>query len=384
MKVAVLGSGRVGWVIARDLNEDANLKVTVIDRSTQSLERVSRRVGCATVVADLSNPGVVAQLSSDADLVVGALPGAMGLSTMEAVIDAGKPYVDISFMPEDPRELDSKARERGVPVLYDIGIAPGMSSMLATHAAKQIGVVRHLSILVGGLPNVRTQPWEYAAPFSPADVVEEYVRPARMRVGGHITMRPALSGIEHVDFPGIGTLEAFHTDGLRSLIDTLDCPSMEEKTLRWPGHADKIRLLRDAGFLSKESVEMPGGELVCPRDLTLKLLEEPWRLDDDSDEFTVMRVTVIGGKEPNYSRVVWNVADRSDRTRKETSMARTTGFPAAILARMMLDGSLKLEPGVNPPETVARFDGAVERLLSELDSRGVHYSRQGSSAGIPK
>lgn len=375
MKVVVLGSGRVGWLIARDLNEDPNLQVTVIDKSVASIERVSRRVGCDSMVEDLGDPEAVGRVVCGADLVIGALPGAMGLATMEAVIDAGRPYVDISFMPEDPRSLDAKAKERGVAVLYDAGVAPGMSNILAAHSAAQMSPVRHVSILVGGLPNVRTQPWEYAAPFSPADIIEEYVRPARMRVSGNITMRPALSGLEHVDFPGIGTLEAFHTDGLRSLIDTLDCPSMEEKTLRWPGHSDKIKLLRDAGFLSKDKVELPTGELVCPRDLTLKLLEEPWRLDEDSDEFTVMRVTIIGGVDPNYSRIVWNLVDRSDRIRKETSMARTTGFPAAILARMVLDGTLKLEPGVNPPETVIHSEGVVERLLSELTIRGVHYDR---------
>lgn len=380
MKAVVLGSGRVGWVIARDLNEDADLQVTVVDQSKDSLERVSRRVGCATVAEDLSNPEAIARVVSDADIVVGALPGAMGFATLEAVIDAGKPCVDISFMPEDPRVLKAKAKERGVPVLYDVGVAPGMSNIFAVHAAKQLGTPRHVSIMVGGLPNVRTQPWEYAAPFSPADVIEEYVRPARMRVGGNMTMRPALSGLEHLDFPGIGTLEAFHTDGLRSLIETLDCPSMEEKTLRWPGHADKIRLLRDAGFLEKEKVVLPTGEQVSPRELTLKLLEEPWRLDEDSDEFTVMRVTVIGGKEPSYSRIVWNLVDRSDRSRRETSMARTTGFPAAILTRMMLDGTLELEPGVHPPETVVSTAGVVDRLLDELNTRGVHYDRQGSFA----
>jgi saccharopine dehydrogenase-like NADP-dependent oxidoreductase len=371
----------VGWVIARDLNEDANLQVTVVDQSKESLERVSRRVGCATVAEDLSNPEAIARVVGDADIVVGALPGAMGFACLDAVIDAGKPCVDISFMPEDPRVLNAKAKERGVPILYDVGVAPGMSNIFAVHAARQLGTPRHVSIMVGGLPNVRTQPWEYAAPFSPADVIEEYVRPARMRVGGNLTMRPALSGLEHLDFPGIGTLEAFHTDGLRSLIETLDCPSMEEKTLRWPGHADKIRLLRDAGFLDKEKVDLPTGERISPRDLTLKLLEEPWRLDEEADEFTVMRVTVIGGKEPSYSRIVWNLVDRSDRSRRETSMARTTGFPAAILTRMVLDGTLELEPGVHPPETVVSTNGVVDRLLDELNTRGVHYDRQGSFAG---
>ena len=211
-------------------------------------------------------------------------------------------------------------------MIYDIGVAPGMSNLLAATAALEVAPARQIRILVGGLPVVRRQPWEYAAPFSPADVMEEYVRPARIKIGGKTTERPALSGIELLELPELGTLEAFYTDGLRSLLFNLDCPSMEEKTLRYPGYAKRIGLLRDSGFLGTEKIDINGVEM-APIDLTLKLLEPAWHLDDMMEEFTVMRVEATGGNGRPFNRMVWELFDRTDRDRKETSMAPHHGVP---------------------------------------------------------
>ncbi|MDD5306650.1 MAG: saccharopine dehydrogenase C-terminal domain-containing protein [Deltaproteobacteria bacterium] len=370
--MAVLGVGRVGRVIARDLAESGGVEVTVADQSPDSLEHFAARSGCRVARADLSKPQDVRDLAARHDLVVDALPGAMGLATVRAVIEAGKPCVDISFMPEDPRFLDTEAKRTGATVVYDMGVAPGTSNVLIAASARKLGKLRQVSVVVGGLPYLRRQPWEYAAPFSPADVMEEYVRPARIKVGGQVVERPALSGVEQVELPEVGTLEAFYTDGLRSLLDTVECSGMEEKTLRYPGYAERIKLLRDSGFLDTTPVDV-NGILVRPRDVTLKLLDPAWRLEDKMEEFTAMRISIVGGTEPPYKRMTWNLLDRTDRDRAETSMARTTGFPAAILARGILDGSAGLPPGVHPPEALALGNGFVETLLHELGARGVHY-----------
>jgi lysine 6-dehydrogenase len=371
-RVAVLGVGRVGRVIARDLAESGGVEVTVADRSPESLERFAALSGCRAARADLSCPADVRALAFEHDLVVDALPGAMGLATVRTVIETGRPCVDISFMPEDPRCLDAEARRTGATVVYDMGVAPGMSNVLVAASARKLGQLRQASVVVGGLPYLRRPPWEYAAPFSPADVLEEYVRPARIKVGGQVVERAALSGIEQVELPEVGMLEAFYTDGLRSLLDTVDCPGMEEKTLRYPGHAERIKLLRDSGFLDTTPIDVDG-VLVRPRDVTLRLLDPAWRLEDQMEEFTAMRISVVGGTEPPYKRMTWNLLDRTDRDRAETSMARTTGFPAAILARGILDGSAGLPPGVHPPEALAHGNGFVDKLLRELDARGVHH-----------
>jgi len=374
--VIVLGAGRVGRVIARDLNDDPDIRVTVADRRADMLSSVKGKIDCETISDNLADPEAVARVVADFDFAIGALPGALGLSTLRGIVAAGKPCVDISFLPEDPRQLAAEAKSSGSSVLYDFGVAPGMSNLLSAAAANEVTPARQISILVGGLPLVRRQPWEYAAPFSPADVIEEYIRPARIKVGGVVSERAALSGVETIEFPEIGTLEAFYTDGLRSLLETVPCAAMEEKTLRYPGYAKRIGLLRDSGFLDATPIDINGVK-VAPRDVTLKLLEPAWYLDEGMEEFTVMRVSITGGNEGNAppKRVCWEMLDRTDRYRNESSMARTTGFPAAIAARAMLSGKLQLGPGIFPPESLAKEPAFIESLLAELKSRGVVYRR---------
>lgn len=374
-KVIVLGAGRVGRLIVRDLSEDESLEVTVADRRAEMLDEVGEKLGCATACDDLGDVDTVARLAAEHDLVVDALPGAMGLDAMRGIIRAGKPAVDISFTPEDPRCLDEEAKASGARILYDFGVAPGMSNLLCAASALELGSPRQIRVLVGGLPVVRRKPWEYAAPFSPADVIEEYIRPARIKVNSKVVERQALSGLEHVEFPELGTLEAFYTDGLRSLLDTIDCPSMEEKTLRYPGYADRMLLLRDSGFLDDDPIAVDGIEVV-PRDVTLKLLEPVWFLGEQTDDFTVMRLQVISGESSPYKRIKWNLLDYPNRSRAESSMSRTTGFPAALAARRMLDGTAELEPGVHPPEHLADNSQFVEGLLQDLESRGVVYRKE--------
>ncbi|MCP4676159.1 MAG: saccharopine dehydrogenase [Deltaproteobacteria bacterium] len=375
-KVIVLGAGRVGRVIARDIAEDGNIEVTVSDNRAEYLASLAKRYGFNTLCDDLSKPETIKKIVADFDLVVGALPGFIGLQTMEAVIAAKKPYVDISFMPEDPRFLGKAAKEAGISVLYDIGVAPGISNLLIAHGVRELATAKYVRYVVGGLPVIRTLPWEYEAPFSPIDVIEEYTRPARFKMGGEMMERPALSDMENFDIPGVGTLEGFLTDGLRSLIDTIDCPNMEEKTLRYPGHGGRIKTLLDGGFLDDRELDV-GGAKVNIRDFTFKLLEPAWYQEEDSEEFTAMQILVVGGGE-NERRITWNLLDRTDRERGETSMARTTGFPAAISVRRFLDGTINLEPGVHPPEALGSNDAFVKGMLDDLAARGVIYSREDS------
>lgn len=371
-KVLVLGAGRVGRVIARDLHEDPSVEVTVADRDESTLEALGGRHGFATRAAELGDPAVVESLASSSDLVVGALPGFLGRQTMEAVMEAGRSYVDISFLPEDPRPLADRARKKGVVVLYDIGVAPGMSNILLAHAVRHLSPARFARYVVGGLPVVRRLPWEYEAPFSPIDVVEEYTRPARSISGGEVRTRPALSDPELFHFPELGTLEGFLTDGLRSLLDTVACPNIKEKTLRYPGHADRVRLLRDSGFFSEDPISVAGVAL-RPVDFTFALLDRAWHQREGSEELTVMQVTVEGNRGGRPASWTWDLLDRTDNRRGETSMARTTGFPAALCCRRILDGTSPLGPGVHPPEALSTDDAFVEWLIEEHRARGVSY-----------
>ncbi|MGD2109642.1 MAG: saccharopine dehydrogenase family protein [Phycisphaerae bacterium] len=368
-QAVVLGCGLVGATIVRDLSDDPDFTVTAVDVSEDNLRRVSRLVDVTTRKADVSNPKSLHELVAGADIVLGALPSRFGFKTLQTVIESGKPYCDISFMPEDADQLDVLARERGVTAVVDCGVSPGLSHLIVGHVYEQLDTTNEAVIYVGGLPKIRRWPYEYKAPFAPADVLEIYTRPARVRENGQIAIKPALSDPELVEFPHVGTLEAFNTDGLRSLLTTIPVPNMIEKTLRYPGHARLMEVLRESGFLGKDEVRV-GGSAVRPIDLASRLLFPLWTLEDSEEEFTVLRVVVSGVKDGKPRRHTYDLYDEYDRAAGTTSMARTTGFPCTIVARMIADGTFS-EPGVFPPESLAKTPGAFQRIIDALKTRAV-------------
>ena len=369
-KLVVLGAGMVGAAIARDLADDAGLRVDVADVRPEALERVAGRArSLGTVRAELSDPEAVKRLVGAYDLVVGALPSVIGFRTLRAVIEAGRDLVDISFMPENTVELDALARERGTTAIVDCGVAPGLSNMMVGAAAARLDTCDSVEIYVGGLPVERRWPFDYKAGFAPWDVLEEYTRPARVVEHGRVVVKEPLSEPELLDFPGVGTLEAFNTDGLRSLVDTMSAPFMKEKTLRWPGHAELMRVLKDTGFFSLEPVEV-AGQQVRPRDLTAALLFPKWTFGEGEADLTVMRVRVEGVAGGEHLAYGWDFVDRFSEASGLRSMSRATGYVATSVARLVAGGRFT-RPGVHPPETLGASEGLLERVLADLAARGV-------------
>ncbi|MDH3424413.1 MAG: saccharopine dehydrogenase NADP-binding domain-containing protein, partial [Gemmatimonadota bacterium] len=295
LNIVVLGGGRVGSAIVRDLAAEDDYEVLIVDLDPVRVEELTE-FGADGVVADLSKAQTVSKAVKDADLVVGAVPGFLGYRTVERVLGEGKPIVDISFFPEDAFGLEKIAKDAGVPCLFDCGVAPGLSNLVLGRMEEHLDETTRYHCLVGGLPVERTWPWEYKAPFSPADVIQGYVRPARMRVDGVEITRPALTDVELVTFPGLGSLEAFNTDGLRSLLKTSKTPNMVEKTMRYPGHAVRMRILRDAGFFSTQEIQAASGT-VRPIDVTESLLFSAWRFEEGEPDLTVLRIVVEGVQE---------------------------------------------------------------------------------------
>lgn len=375
--VLILGAGMVGSVMAADLSTERGLELTVVDRSPAALERAKARARRLrgrepdTIVDDASDSSVVRRLARDADFVLGALPSRFGFETLRTLIEAGRSCVDISFMPEDFLDLDRAAKKRGVTIVPDCGVAPGMSNMLAGWGANELRNPTRVQIMVGGLPRERHWPFEYKAAFSPFDVIEEYVRPSRIVRHGKIEVHEALSQPELVNLPGAGTVEAFLTDGLRSLVRTLRVPHMEEKTLRYPGHIELMRVLRSIGLFSEEWVEVAGQKL-RPRDVIAALLFPKWTYEPDEHDLTVMRVLVEGTLEGRPTRLTWDLFDVYDPKTGFTSMARTTGFPATSMARMIISGRYR-ERGVIAPERAALSKGVLTTILSDLADRGIRY-----------
>ena len=368
MKIVVLGGGRVGNAIVRDLAAEEDFSVLVVDVDPVAVERLTE-YGADGVVADLSDPKTVSQAVADADLVVSAVPGFMGYATVERVLQEGHPVVDISFFREDAFGLDDLAKEAGVPCLVDCGVAPGLSNMILGRLEEHLDETYSYRCLVGGLPVERAWPWEYKAPFSPGDVIQIYTKPARLRREGVEITLPALSEVELVEFPGLGTLEAFNTDGLRSLLKTSKTPEMVEKTMRYPGHAEKMQMLRQAGFFSTENILVASGE-ARPRDVTEALLIGAWQFEAGEPDLTVMRIVIEGAKDDVALRYTYNLLDYYNTETETSSMARTTGYTCTGMVRLVARG-LWTEPGVAPPEVVGRNAECFDYVIKHLESRNV-------------
>lgn len=376
MKIVVLGAGMVGSAIARDLAGEERFGVTAVDRDPQALQRLGETTGgrLQAMEADLRDSAAFLRAIADCDLVISAVPGFMGHNVLRAVIEAGKNVVDISFSAEDPLLLDELALSRGVTAVVDCGVAPGLCNIIAGYVYEQLERTDRYVCYVGGLPEVPQPPFEYKAVFSPVDVLEEYTRPARFMEYGQEVVRPALSEVELLTLPGVGTLEAFNTDGLRTLLRTLDIPSMREKTLRYPGHAELMRVFRDSGFLSAAPLEVEG-QTVRPIALTSRLLSEQWRLGEGERDLTVMQVILEGAKGAQRLRYTYSLLDRYDDPTQTTAMARTTGYTCAIVARQVLDGMFA-ETGICPPEYVGRTKGCYENLLADYSKRGIQVTEE--------
>ncbi len=367
-KVTVLGCGMVGSAIAADLCK--RYDVHVYDLSSTTLKRLEEKYPVNTSVTDLSIEQKLKEAISDCDLVISAVPGFMGYKTLERIIEAGKNVVDISFFEQDAFMLDEFAMENGVIAIVDCGIAPGMSNIILGHHASKMDVGA-FTCYVGGLPAVRTLPWQYKAPFSPIDVLEEYTRTARIVRDSVVVTRPALSDPELLDFDGVGTLEAFNTDGLRTLIKTMDVPDMIEKTMRYPGHIDLMRILRDSGFFSKEVVRV-NDHWISPLAMTAKLLFDQWKLNPSDIDYTIMRIIVEGKGKDDGTTITYDLLDQKDTRSGFSSMSRTTGYTCTAAATLVLEEKFS-RVGICPPEYLGKHH--FDEILQHLEKRNVIFKK---------
>jgi lysine 6-dehydrogenase len=368
-KILVLGAGMVGSAMAKDLS--TKHEVSSADFNQRNLDSLDG-FQINTILADLSDVSKVKELVENHDIILGAVPGFMGFQTCEAVIEAGKNMVDISFFPEDCLALHDKAQKAGVTVIVDFGVAPGIPNLLLGYHENKMTITDY-KCYVGGLPKARTLPFQYKAPFSPVDVIEEYTRPARYVKNSQIIVKEALSEPEYLEFDEIGTLEAFNTDGLRSLLYTNSIPNKIEKTLRYPGHIDIIRNLKDAGFFSEESINF-NGKFIKPRDFTSAILFDKWKLQPEEEEFTVMRIIIEGIENAEFVRYEYNLLDRYEPETKTSSMSRTTGYAGTSAVNLIAEGIYE-KHGINPPEYVGYNDRAVEFVFDYMAKRNIYYKK---------
>lgn len=370
-KITILGAGMVGKAIIHDLAPNYN--ITAVDIDERALEYCRDNYNIITIQQDLSNQSSVSKIIEDSEIIVSAVPGFLGYKIMETVIKQGKPIVDISFMPEDFMQLDSLAKKHKVTAIADCGVAPGMPNIILGHESQKIKVNK-FEYMVGGLPRERKFPFEYKAPFSPVDVLEEYTRPARLKENGEIMSKPPMSEPELVFFEGLGHLEAFNTDGLRSLLTTMkNIPHMKEKTLRYPGHIRLIQALKEAGFFSNHKLEIENTK-ISPAAVTNRILINNWKLEENEEEFTIMKIEIEGTKGQEKVEITYNLFDQFDQKTKLSSMARTTGFTATAAVELIAKGVFT-KTGVFPPEWIGQEENCFKKIISYLKDRGIYYRK---------
>ena len=341
--IVALGCGLVGEYVIHRLADDGFRVVAVDLRIPHSL---TERSEVSSIEQDA---GEYIDFLNEPTVVINMLPGRIGHSIRESLIRGGHNIVDLAFTEEDPQTLDTLAKEHKATMIWDIGIAPGLSNMLLAQAQRELGHLDDVSIKVGGNPTAPDTNWSYMAPFSPSDVIEEYTRPARIVRDGEMVTVPALTERHRIEVEGTDGMDAFLTDGLRSVLSTIKATNMAEYTVRWPQHVDR--------WLS-EGDSIPEQELLAA-----------WEFDSTRPEFTWMKVRC----QAKSALREWTVVDYGQNG--DGSMARTTGLVTYALAALFATKGPEhcgLEPGIHSPELVN--EATLEHVLEIYQKHGIRVS----------
>ncbi|MEB2837118.1 MAG: NAD-binding protein [Desulfurococcales archaeon] len=365
-RVAVVGAGRIGLRAAWEL-AGLGYDVVVVDSSSRALRRASEVVGSEGRLADASSPRALAQALRDVDYALIALPGGLGGRPLESVVEAGVDAVDVSFYKSIPERYAELASRAGIRVVVDAGVAPGLSNMLVASAYRELGFLEEAYILVGGVsrdPNAN--PLGLAATWNAEDLIDEYLRPARILRAGEVAALDPLSSACKARIPGVGVMEAFPTDGLRSLLHTMRgrASHLVEYTLRHPGHLDLVLKLRSLGMLSDEPVHVDGC-MVRPRAVLARLIEE-----NTSGVEDVVVLAVKASSQRGAAASLSIVGAEAEWS----AMARVTGASAVATLRVALEARRVREPGIHYPEELG-FNGHLSEVLGYLEARGIRVSR---------
>lgn len=370
VKALVLGYGFIGSVIVDDLIASNLISFVGVADSNYEVIRNLRDEKIDAIHIDVNDRNELVKLMKSYDVVVGALPGFLGFKAEEAAVMAGVNMVDVSYMPEDPFQLNSRAVDAGVTIIPDCGVAPGLSNILVGYGYSWFDEVKSVKIFVGGLPRRPVPPLDYVITWSSEDLIEEYTRPVRIIKNGSLLYVEPLTGVELVEFEGLGEFEAFYTDGLRTLLRTFGnkVNEMWEKTLRYPGHAEKIILLKELGMFDTQLLDINGVK-VEPRKITIKLLNKKLRLKEH--DMLLLRVVLSGVRSGLSVSKLFEVIDLYDEKRNITALSRTTAYTATGVA-LLLGMKMINEKGVVPPEFLGFNEKYMKYLLRHLSERGIH------------
>jgi len=367
LNVYILGSGAIGTAIAHFLSAyQRNIPITVVDINEKNLARL-KSTHVETIRADILKEKTWVDITKNATLVIDTLPSKFGFLVFKRAINLGIDIIDVTYMKEAPLILHNRAKEKGIIAVPDAGVAPGLSNIIVGHALSEMEDINSARIYVGGLPKEAIGPMKYCITWSAFDLLEEYTRPARIKISGKIVEIDPLSKIEEIEISGHGKFESFYTDGLRTLLYTTKIPNMEEKTLRYVGHLDIFKKLRDLKLLGDQKIQLKGCE-ISPKEFLAKLLEQNFRCQKMAD-ILIMEI-ILEGRDEVRKFIVYDEFD--DKTGL-TAMSRTTGFTASVIAQMVLEEKVD-ERGVIPPEEIGRNKLLYQTIIDRLGKQGIQIT----------
>ncbi|MFP3871676.1 MAG: saccharopine dehydrogenase family protein [Candidatus Aenigmatarchaeota archaeon] len=352
MKVLVLGAGHVGQAVIHDMAEDH--EVSAGDIYTENLESVEKFA--ETFQLNVKNKEETVAKMEEHDVVVGVLPGDLGFEAVKSAVEAGTDMVDVSFMPEDPFSLHEEAKKKDVSVVVDAGFGPGISNVFMGRIEEEMDHLEDVMIRIGGLPLDPEPPLYYKLTWSPYDLIEEYVREARIIRDGEVVEVDPFEEINEVELAG-KEFEEFYSDGLRTLLKTIDAETMEETTLRWKGHLERMKVLRELGFFEKKNL-----------DRTLEVIKP--LMEFDSKDFCIMDVKAKGKENGDKAEMNYFFYDEADEN--FSSMARSTGFAASAFTKLLIQEKEKIDSGIIPPERLGRRKEHHDFMVKELRDRGIN------------
>ncbi len=366
MRVLVLGGGMVGAGIAYALKNEN--EVTIADYSSDTLQRLKKNLGVNTIKVDAYRDAL-APVMKDFDVISGALPGRLGMKVIREACKAGVNLVDNSFMEEDFYKLEREALDAGITVVPDAGVAPGLSNAIVGRIAAVHGSLESVDIKVGGLPERNIPPIGYKVVFSPMDTLDEFTRKVEIVKDGELIKTEPGDGLEYFFVNGLGSLEAFYTNGLRSLLRNVKAKNMVEKTVRYRGHLEKMKFLKELGLLDEEKIELNGNPVV-PKELLASLFLKNLSFPDVKDVlYMEIRVVPAKGKD----EILFTIFDKEDTKTGYTAMTRTTGFTNAAFTRLLVKGMIK-QKGIIPPEIVAQDANSFTEIIGFLERMGIVIS----------
>lgn len=388
MKVVVLGAGLMGKEAARDLVKSKNVeKVFLADVQVEQVKAFKEKIQSDKIEAvrlDANDDAQLKDVMSKGDVVINALFYTFNEKVARTAVEVGVHSVDlgghIGGATDAVLELADEAKAKGVTLIPDLGVAPGMINILSGYGASKLDEVKSIKLYVGGIPVDPEGPLKYNIVFSLDGVMDHYTDSSHVVRNGELLEVPSLSEIEPIHFDEFGELEAFHTSGGTSTLTKTfpNVETLEYKTIRYPGHAEKFKVLVDLGLTKKETMVEVDGKTISTREV-LKAALTPGLLLGDKQDAVLLRVIVSGEKDGQLATYSYELVTKKDMTDQVTAMARATANTISIVAQMIGNGEIT-KRGVYAPEQIVPGD----TYISELKKRGVQIQesiQQSTSVG---